>query len=101
MNMRIDGQTPPADAEATRRLQSATPAEGASASGTPRVGAAGDRVEVSADAQFVAAAIRAAESAPDVRPEAVERARQALEAGTLGRDTDRLADKIINSLLEG
>ena len=42
-----------------------------------------DRVEVSSDAQLVAAAVRAAEDAPAVRPEAIERGRRALQDGTL------------------
>ena len=43
--------------------------------------------------------LRAAHDAPAVRPEAVARARQAIEAGTLGADTARLADRMIDSLL--
>jgi len=54
---------------------------------------------VSPDAQLVANAIRTAEEAPDVRPEAVERGRRALESGTLGADANRLADRILDSLL--
>ncbi len=59
----------------------------------------GDRVEVSSDARLVETAVRAATSAPDVRPEVVERARVKLESGELGRDLFRLADKMIDSLV--
>ena len=94
MNIRIDGQNQPPDAEAARRLESPTTAERPSGAAAARPGASDDRVEVSSDAQLVAAAIRAAEDAPAIRPEAVERARQALENGTLGRDADRLASRV-------
>ena len=99
MSMRIDGQASPTDAEAARRLESTNPADRPSGTGSARGAASTDRVEVSSDAQLVTAAIRAAEDAPAIRPDAVERARRALEDGTLGNDTDRLADRIIDSLL--
>ena len=99
MNMRIDGQTQPPDADAARRLESARTAERPQGPGAAR-GAGSDRVEVSSDAEFVAEAIRAAGSAPDIRPEAVERARQALADGSLGRDSSRLADAIIDALTQ-
>ena len=54
---------------------------------------------MSPDAQLVANAIRTAEEAPGVRPEAVERGRRALESGRLGADANRLADRILDSLL--
>ena len=99
MSMRIDGQlTQPTDAGAARRLEQAAAAE-RSAAGAAKTGSTGDRVEVSPDAQLVANAIRTAEEAPDVRPEAVERGRRALESGTLGADANRLADRILDSLL--
>jgi hypothetical protein len=99
--MRIDGQTQPTDAEAARRLESATAADKSSGPHAPRpvfisfegvvhdlkesgvrLGSSANRVEVSSDAQLVAAAIRAAEEASAIRPEAVECARRALEDGT-------------------
>jgi flagellar biosynthesis anti-sigma factor FlgM len=99
MTMRIDGQKPAADAEIARRIESAKTAErpGGPAP-APRV-AGGDRVEVSTDAQLVSAAVQAAQDAPAVRPEAVERGRRALENGTLGADAERLAQRIVDSLL--
>lgn len=99
MSIRIDGRTQPNDAEAAKRLESAKTAERASGPGAARSGNATDRVEVSSDAQLVASAIRAAEEAPEVRPEAVERGRRALNDGTLGQDSGRLADRIIDALL--
>ena len=100
MSMRIDGKTQSTDAEAARRLESTAAAEKSSGPRAARPAGSSDRVEVSSDAQLVASAIRAAEDAPAVRPEAVERGRRALEDGTLGQDTDRLADRIIKSLLD-
>ncbi len=60
---------------------------------------AGDRVEVSADARLLSSALSAAERAPEIRQDVVERARQKLEAGEIGNDPARLADRIIDSLL--
>lgn len=62
-------------------------------------GSAGDRVQVSDDARLLGAAIAAADRAPDIRQDVVERARQKLEAGEIGNDPARLADRIIDSLL--
>ncbi len=59
----------------------------------------GDRVEVSADARLLSSALAAAEKAPEIRQDVVERARQKLEAGEIGNDPARLADRIIDSLL--
>jgi flagellar biosynthesis anti-sigma factor FlgM len=58
-----------------------------------------DRVELSADARLATSAVRAAEKAPEIRQDVVERARARLEAGELGKDLFRLADKMIDSLL--
>jgi flagellar biosynthesis anti-sigma factor FlgM len=99
MSMRIDGQQPPADAEAARRLESARTGADRSAGAAQAKAASGDRVEVSTDAQLVSTAVQAAQDAPAVRPEAVERGRRALENGTLGADADRLAQRIVDALL--
>jgi flagellar biosynthesis anti-sigma factor FlgM len=99
MSMRIDGQQPPADAEAARRLESARTAADRPAGPAAARSAGGDRVEVSTDAQLVSSAVQAAKDAPSLRPEAVERGRRALESGTLGADADRLAQRIVDALL--
>lgn len=62
-------------------------------------GSGGDRVEVSADARLLSSAVAAAEEAPEIRQDVVERARQKLAAGEIGNDPARLADRIIDSLL--
>jgi flagellar biosynthesis anti-sigma factor FlgM len=98
MTMRINGQPPPpVDTEAARRLESAKAAE--RSSGTGHAPKAGDRVEVSTDAQLISTAVQAAKDSPDVRADAVERGRRALENGTLGNDPDRLAKRIVDALL--
>lgn len=58
-----------------------------------------DRVDVSSDARLLDAAVRAVSQAPEVRQDVVERARRKLAAGEVGNDVERLADKIIDSLL--
>ncbi len=101
MSMKIDGQRPQLDADAARRLEAAKTSERLStAQAAKPAGVQGDRVEVSSDVQLIAAAVQAAHDAPSIRPEAVERGRRALELGTLGADTDQLANRIIDALLK-
>jgi flagellar biosynthesis anti-sigma factor FlgM len=59
----------------------------------------GDRVEVSSDARLMSSALQEATKAPAVRQDVVERARQKLAAGEVGTDLERLADRMIDSLL--
>ncbi len=59
-----------------------------------------DQVRVSTASQLAAAAAAAASQAPDVRPDAVERGRALLASGDLGRDADRLAEALIDSLID-
>jgi flagellar biosynthesis anti-sigma factor FlgM len=99
MTMRIDGQQPPVDADAAGRLESARTATDRPGGPAPAKAAGGDRVEVSTDAQLVSTAVQAAQDAPAIRPEAVERGRRALDSGTLGADADRLAQRIVDALL--
>ncbi len=60
-------------------------------------GGAGDQVRLSTTGQLAAAAAAAAEQAPDVRSEAVARARKLLASGDLGRNAERLADALIDA----
>jgi flagellar biosynthesis anti-sigma factor FlgM len=62
-------------------------------------GAPADRVQVSDQARLLSAALQAAHEATDDRAAAIERARAKRESGELGRDAERLADKLIDSLL--
>jgi negative regulator of flagellin synthesis FlgM len=61
--------------------------------------ATADRVQVSDQARLLSAAVQAAHEAPDSSEAAIERARQKLAAGEIGRDAERLADRLIDSLL--
>jgi len=58
-----------------------------------------DRVHVSDHARLLNAAVQAAKEAPDASEAAIERARAKRDRGELGKDAERLADKLIDSLL--
>jgi hypothetical protein len=74
-----------------------TAAQGAQSDSAPHR----DRVSLSGELRLVGAALQAAASRPDVRPEAVGRARALLERGELGTDLHKLAESLLNSLVEG
>ena len=95
--MRIHGERPdnvgqtastqaPADRGRTGRSEHAAPPTA-------------DRVHVSDQARLLSAAVQAAHEAPDSSEAAIERARQKRDRGELGKDAERLADKLIDSLL--
>ena len=99
--MKIQGERPDALA-GNAALTSNAPVERGRSARTDTSAAAGgrtDRVEVSEDARLLNAAVQAAASAPVTSETAVERARQKLESGELGRDAEKLADKLIDHLL--
>ena len=52
------------------------------------------------DLDGIALALKAADDAPAVRPEAVARGKALLESGTLGNDPMALADRLIDALLD-
>jgi len=58
----------------------------------------GDRA--AEDTDFVNQAVRAANEAPDIRQDKVEQAKKALADGTLGADATKVADAIIDQMLE-
>ena len=100
MSMKIDGNRQAgatSDAEATKRLDQARKAERTAVERQQTDKS--DRVEVSKDAQLMTSALKAAQDAPAVRQDVVERARQALERGEIGNDSAKLADKLIDTLL--
>ena len=72
-------------------------AAAAKAAKDERTGA--DQVRVSTTSQLAAAAATAAAEAPEVRAEAVERAKARLASGELG-DPGRIADAIIDQALD-
>jgi flagellar biosynthesis anti-sigma factor FlgM len=59
-----------------------------------------DRVEVSSDAKLMGAALKAATDAPAIRTDLVEAMKQKLAAGEIGKDSGRLADRIIDDLIK-
>jgi flagellar biosynthesis anti-sigma factor FlgM len=63
-------------------------------------GNAGDRVNLSLGAQLAQSAMGAVEHAAEIRADKVEAAKALLQAGKLGNDAERLADAIVNRLLE-
>jgi flagellar biosynthesis anti-sigma factor FlgM len=97
--MKIESHRPASETEASQR------AEG-SARRSPRAegqSSKGDRVEVSDGTkkvqQIVAEASKGV-SVSEVRPEKVERARELLESGRLGKDHEALASAIIDDLID-
>ena len=98
--MKIEGNRPTHEAEALTRAEAGKGQKPA----PNRAANAGDRVEVSADAQkaqgLVADAVKAVNDLPDIRPEAVARGRARLESGELGADAGKLADAIIDDLIK-
>jgi flagellar biosynthesis anti-sigma factor FlgM len=96
------------DAKLTQDIDAAKSAEAAQKVAEKRVakksdlpGAVStDRVEVSSDAKLMGAALKAATDAPAVRTELVEAMKQKLAAGEIGKDSGRLADRMIDDLLK-
>lgn len=99
--MKIDGNRPTHDTEAADATQrSSRDVNVRQGGGVGPAGTSTDRVELSGDAALRAAALKAANAAPDIRPELVDRMREKLEAGKVGHDAGALADAILDSLLK-
>ena len=96
--MKIEAGRPNAEGIGTQRLEQTTVDRTSKGGRHGDTGA--DSVSVSTDAQLATTAAREAAAAPAIRQDKVEAARKALEAGTVGADARKLADKIISSLLE-
>ena len=96
------------DAKLTQDIEAAKSSEAAQKVAEKRVakksdlpGAAStDRVEVSTDAKLMATALKAATEPTTVRADVVEAMKQKLAAGEIGKDSGRLADRIIDDLLK-
>ena len=93
--MRIHGERPENVGQTTQTTERGRPGRSDQA-GAP---ATADRVQVSDQARLLSAALQAAHEAPDASEAAIERARQKRAAGELGKDAEKLADKLIDSLL--
>ncbi len=96
--MKIEGRGPNPEALANQRLEQLRSDRTAS---TDRTSArpGDDRVDLSNEAQLVNDVFRAAQNAPAIRQDVVERAQRKLAAGEIGNDTMRLADRMIDHLL--
>ena len=97
MSIKIDGQSHSSGPDGARRIEPKAQPDRPAGAGNRSADA--DRVEVSSDAKLVAAVLDAVKESPTVRADVVERARRAVEGGTVGADAHRLADRIISSLL--
>lgn len=98
--MKIDANRPTQDTEATEAAKKTALDKAVKRTTSEKTVPAGDRVEVSADAKLLAAATDAAQKTPEVRTELVERMKQKLAAGEVGNDSGKLADRMIDDLLE-
>jgi anti-sigma28 factor (negative regulator of flagellin synthesis) len=95
--MRIHGERPDGVGQTT---STKVPADNARANRSSEQSARADRVQVSDHARLLSAAIQAAHEAPETSSAAaIERARAKRASGELGKDAERLADKLIDSLL--
>lgn len=97
--MKIDGNRPAHDTSATESARRSSADTAVREGGVQAPGSAADRVELSSDAALRAAALKAANDAPEIRTELVDRMRDKLNDGTLGADSFKLADAIIDDLL--
>jgi flagellar biosynthesis anti-sigma factor FlgM len=83
-----------------------TPAKSSAAQGPQRQGGtparSSDAVQVSSDAQLAAEAARqiGEVGGDEIRPDAVERAKAAVARGEVGADLERLADRLIDRLVD-
>lgn len=100
--MKIDGNRLTPDTDATQGTDAARKVADRTVTRTGVRPASGgtDKVELSSDAQLLAAALKATNAATAVRTDVVEAMKQKLAAGEIGNDSGRLADRIIDDLLK-
>ena len=99
--MKIEGNRPGLDtaaADAAQRVTTELKDRVNRAGG--RSNGAGDTVEVSADAKLLSEAAKAAQAAPAIRADVVERMKEKLAAGEVGNDAGRLADRMLDDILK-
>ncbi len=97
--MKIEGNRPGIDTTATEATRRPAADERLARTGARPAGASGDSVEVSADAKLLAEAVRTAHATPAIRADVVERMREKLAAGEIGNDAARLADRMLDDIL--
>lgn len=86
------------ESAASKQVDATRDKESARARRSPQPGS--DRVDLSTEAELVAEALRVAEQTSDVRQDLVEQMRARLARGEVGDDVARLADSMIDHLLE-
>ena len=97
MTNRIDGNQGTPLPTQIDRVESGKTADRAN---KPAATAKTDRVEVSQDAAFVNTAVQAAHETPAMREDKIAAAKKAIADGTLGQDADKLADVLIDHMLD-
>jgi flagellar biosynthesis anti-sigma factor FlgM len=98
MNTRIDGNQGTPLPTQIERVESGKTPDRANKPATPA--AKTDRVEVSSDATFVNNAVQAAHETPAMREDKIAAAKKAIADGTLGQDAGKLADALIDHMLD-
>ena len=98
--MRIDGQRADLYSEALNRVGGATQPTGNRTKATEGP-TSGDRIDLSTDAQRLQAAMKGNDSGvePAIRTDLVNRMREALLRGEIGKDPGQLADALIDHLI--
>src|SRR5688572_29022403 len=99
MTSRIDGNTGAPISAHVERTESGKAAERTEGQGTAKAAKA-DRVELSSDAALLNSAAQGAQEATPIRSDKVEAAKKALAEGTLGADAGKLADALIDHMLD-
>jgi flagellar biosynthesis anti-sigma factor FlgM len=99
--VKIDGYRPASGTEAAEAAKKTADEKRVQRTGVDKAAGTRDRVEVSPDAQLLTTALDAAQKAPAIRTELVERLKQKLNSGELGKDSHKLADRLIDDLLNG
>lgn len=95
--MKIEGQRTDLLSQALDRVGQPTPATENQTSPTSALNAtSGDAVQLSGDAQLMQAAMKAADQAPAIRQDVVEKMRAALANGEIGNDAEQLADSMLD-----
>ena len=98
--MKIDGKAPHANVSQAPRIEESKPRVTGEAAGSASAAAHGDSVELSPRARLAGRALQAASAGPETNADKVAGARAKLAAGEVGADAARLADRMIDHLLE-
>jgi flagellar biosynthesis anti-sigma factor FlgM len=97
--MKIEGNGPNLESVAAQRTDRVNSSRAKYSAGTGSTQDT-DRVQVSENAALAATAKKVADESPDMRMDLVERMRAKLAAGEVGKDAERLADRMIDHLLD-